>query len=192
MREFNFLISYQMNLGPPNSCVFCGLVLESADHLFSKCHISIRIWKLVECLANIKINLVDLINNGQWLDFHSNGNSKFLVSIIVVTCWKIWKSRCNYIFNQENLDIFKTANLAILHVKEFSISLANHKMQIYFMQNRPKPGSMGIFLQQLGMLSQVRVGWVSFFWILMLMFAMQDMVQANMMVHWRLNRGLYI
>lgn len=144
IKTFEFL--YRMNLGPPNSCIFCGLVLESTEHLFSKCHITARIWKRVECLANIKINLVDIFNNGQWLDFYIHSNSKFLASIIAATCWQIWKCRCNCIFKQDNLDINKATNLAFMHVKEFSFSPANHRMQIYVMQNRPSPGSLGIFL----------------------------------------------
>lgn len=115
IKTFEFL--YRMNLGPPNSCIFCGLVLESTEHLFSKCHITARIWKRVECLANIKINLVDIFNNGQWLDFYIHSNSKFLASIIAATCWQIWKCRCNCIFKQDNLDINKATNLAFMHVK---------------------------------------------------------------------------
>lgn len=76
-----------MNIGPPEPCKFCGLVLESANHLFCHCHISVRICKMVESVANIKTNLLDLLVNGQWLDFHSHDNSKFVASLIAATLW---------------------------------------------------------------------------------------------------------
>lgn len=78
---------YRLNLGPSDTCVFCGLVLETTEHLFRLCHVSAKIWRMVEFLANIKINLVNLITRGEWLDFSSHGNSKFLASIIAATLW---------------------------------------------------------------------------------------------------------
>lgn len=80
---------YRLNLGPLDPCVFCGLVLETTDHLFRLCHVSVRIWRMVEFLANIKINLVNLFAGGEWMDFTLHGNSKFLASIIATTLWQI-------------------------------------------------------------------------------------------------------
>lgn len=80
---------YHLNLGPPDPCVFCGLALEVSDHLFRLCHISLRIWRMVESLANIKTNLAELLTSGQWLDFFHDGNSKFVASIIAATLWQI-------------------------------------------------------------------------------------------------------
>lgn len=151
---------YLLNLGPPDPCVVCGLVLETSDHLFRHCHISARIWRTVEFLANIKTNLVCLIASGEWLNFHAHGNSKFLPSIIETILWQIWISRCNRVFWYEIPEIFKIANLVVLHVKEFSICYVNHKMQNYLMQNRPNPGNMVFSLQLLGMEQHVKEGWV--------------------------------
>lgn len=148
---------YKLNLGPPDPCVFCGLVLESSDHLFRLCHISTKIWKMVECLANIKINLVDLLSRGQWIDFYVYGNSKFVAFIIAVTLWQIHKCRCNCIFRQESPDILKISNFIVHHVQEFSTSSNNFKMQNYLMQNRPKQGFMGIFWQLPGIQLWVKV-----------------------------------
>lgn len=137
LKTYEFL--YKMNLGPPDPCIFCGLVLESADHLFKLCHFSIKIWNLVASLAHIDTNLVDLVKSGLWLDLHSQGNSVFLASIIAATLWQIWKCRCNTIFRHECVGSDTVAKLVILHVNEFSISPNNHKMLNYIMHNRPMP-----------------------------------------------------
>ncbi|XP_039142228.1 uncharacterized protein LOC120279366 [Dioscorea cayenensis subsp. rotundata] len=143
IKTYDFM--YRLNLGPPDPCVFCGLVLESSDHLFKYCHVSVRVWKTVENLADITVNLLNLVDDGVWLDFSSNGNSLFLASIIAATLWQIWKSRCNLIFRQDSLDISKMANLVILHVKDFAVSSNGHLMRNYMMNNRPYPGALGVF-----------------------------------------------
>ncbi|XP_039132528.1 uncharacterized protein LOC120269260 [Dioscorea cayenensis subsp. rotundata] len=120
-------------------------VLESADHLFRSCPVSLRIWRMVELIASIKTNLVDLLTSGAWLDFSLAGNSKFVASIIASTIWHIWKCRCNFIFRQERPDFCKIANWAVLHVQDFLISPNSFKMQNYLMNSRPHPGFMGIF-----------------------------------------------
>lgn len=53
IKTYDYL--YHLNLGPADFCVFCGLVLETTNHLFRQCSISTRIWKMVEVLVDIKI-----------------------------------------------------------------------------------------------------------------------------------------
>lgn len=95
---------------------------------------------MVEIIANVKTNLLDLFVRGQWLDFHSYENSKFLASLIAATLWQIWKCRCNFVFRQDKPDILKSAYAVVMQVKEFSMKPNNHKMRCYIMQNRPSPG----------------------------------------------------
>lgn len=78
--------------------MFCGLTLENTDHLLRACRVDIEVWRLVESIADTKINLLAMFAGGEWLDFNINGNSKYVASIIAATLWQIWKSRCKKIF----------------------------------------------------------------------------------------------
>lgn len=42
IKTYDYL--YPLNLGPPDFCVFCGLVLKTIDHLFRQYPISTIIW----------------------------------------------------------------------------------------------------------------------------------------------------
>ncbi|XP_039119691.1 uncharacterized protein LOC120255989 [Dioscorea cayenensis subsp. rotundata] len=142
LKTYDYL--YRLNLGPPDPCVFCGLTLESSNHLFRLCNFSIRIWQMVESLTNCKPLFLNALDTGEWLDFNVHGNSKSLASITAATLWQIWISRCNKIFRQDNPDISKIANLIMLHVKDFSTCSANFLLRNYMMNNRPRPGFLGV------------------------------------------------
>lgn len=66
---YDFL--YNLHMDPPDHCVFCGLVLETVDHLFRDCPKSRIIWNWVEFMTSFKINLYDHITSGEWLDISS-------------------------------------------------------------------------------------------------------------------------
>lgn len=65
--------------------MFYGLTLENTDHLLRACRVDIGVWRLVESIADTKINLFAMFAGGEWLDFNINGNSKYVASIIAAT-----------------------------------------------------------------------------------------------------------
>lgn len=100
---------------------------------------------MVEEIISHKINIVDHIAMGDWLNFQVKGNSKYMASLFAATIWFIWNDSCDCIFRLKNPNVLQITGNAVQHIREFSTCSDNYKMMTYFMQNRPKPGFMGTF-----------------------------------------------
>lgn len=110
----NFL--YQMRLGPNNPCILCGLSSETIDHLFSYRIKANEVWSHLSLKVNIYIHFPNGFASGFWL---TEGNySKHIASIIAATAWFLWKSRCDVIFCNANVNIPASVCRALAHVQE--------------------------------------------------------------------------
>lgn len=91
---------YSLNIGQPSLCVFCGMILENNEHLFYDCSHAryINIWQLVGVLTMLKVDFVNGITSGSWLEGYRNYDQLFVASICASSIWWIWKTRCNKIF----------------------------------------------------------------------------------------------
>lgn len=83
-------------------CPFCGEYEETMDHLLTGCKASKELWNAIEGWCKISPMLI--FSAKDLLTFHKyvKGSKvrKLLVqSVILVTCWVIWKSRNNVVFN---------------------------------------------------------------------------------------------
>lgn len=66
---------------------FCGLMLETAEHLFLQCNKAKLVWNQVASLVGK--NLCFPYGYGVWLTDYNH--SMFIISIIVATSWFLWK-----------------------------------------------------------------------------------------------------
>lgn len=82
---------YNMRLSPPDCYVFCGLVLETSDHLFRLCGKSQIVWNLIKQHSGLSIILNDPITNGDWLVLNHRRNSHQSASLVATTIWHIWR-----------------------------------------------------------------------------------------------------
>lgn len=80
-----------------------------------------------------------------WLDYNQQENSKYSASFIAATIWYLWKAKCDYILRQKNPNYPQIAYNAMNHTKEFLFHTNNHKLLVFYLQNKPNPSSMGIF-----------------------------------------------
>ena len=97
--------------GSPHSAI-CGHVLETTEHLFIQCLLTIQVWRFflvdITCLANMVIaDLFSLCNKSRFA-VHVHG-WYILVNAIL---WCIWLNRNAIVFRQNGL----TLNALIYHV----------------------------------------------------------------------------
>nr|XP_043639486.1 uncharacterized protein LOC122610572 [Erigeron canadensis] len=84
------------------TCVLCGDGGESIDHLFCECGMAARIWHAISSWCNIPPFFIFSIKD--LLEFHeilgkNKTKKNALKGIIMISCWYIWKSRNEIIFN---------------------------------------------------------------------------------------------
>lgn len=142
IKTYDYL--YQLNLGPLDPCVLCGLVTKTTD-LFRQCSKGQTMRIFVEEMSILKITISKHIYNGNWLNFQDMGNSRKFASLIAPSTWYIWKARCDLISNKKPPDFIQMAKNVIEHTKEFMVHTKNYKMLKYFQMNRLKPGALGFF-----------------------------------------------
>ena len=143
IKTYDFL--YAINLGPPNCCVFCALVLESAEHLFKHRYRTQGIWHTVEGIIGKQILLLKSIYSRGWLDFSQPGNSKFMALIIAAVIWFTWKARCDYNFGQKHPNYTLIDKMAVEHTKVYNVDPAHHMGMNFFLLKRPRPSTIGVF-----------------------------------------------
>lgn len=94
---------------PSPLCPLCNSHEESIDHLFLLCPWVEVVW--FGGALNLRINQEEVTTWANWLlDISSLANSsknvvRNLVSYVAFTCWQIWKSRCNFLFNQQPINL---------------------------------------------------------------------------------------
>lgn len=97
---------YNINIGPQVLCHFCGLELETADHILWNCN------RLQFCWMNILIALglpphsISKLSYGDWLisSFKAWTGDTFGKAVIATVAWHIWKARCCLIFQNKSPD----------------------------------------------------------------------------------------
>ncbi|XP_039136660.1 uncharacterized protein LOC120273975 [Dioscorea cayenensis subsp. rotundata] len=113
---------YRLNLGAQTFCKFCNLDFENAEHLFNSCPKTQIVWQQVSNAIGKQIVFHEGFSTGNWLSPDHPEYDLNVQSIIGVTSWLIWKTRCNLIFRQESPDFQSIPIRAINHVREFSQS----------------------------------------------------------------------
>ncbi|CAN6700215.1 unnamed protein product [Malus baccata var. baccata] len=80
---------------------------ESIVHLFLSCPWVLSIWSGGALKYNIQVG--SLSSWGAWLldvftsNLGSSASKEWVLTYVAFTCWHIWKSRCDYVFNQVNI-----------------------------------------------------------------------------------------
>ncbi|XP_068319813.1 uncharacterized protein [Pyrus communis] len=98
---------YQRRSSPSPLCPICKSHDETVEHLFLLCLWVEVIW--FRGSLNLRINRTEITTWANWLlqIYDSAKGSKEvrnnLFSYIAFTCWHIWKSRCNFQFNQQQI-----------------------------------------------------------------------------------------
>ncbi|KAM0064119.1 putative reverse transcriptase zinc-binding domain-containing protein [Helianthus debilis subsp. tardiflorus] len=82
-------------------CRLCCEQNEDSDHLFVKCYVVTIVWKKVCCWCRIPSvlaeNMRDLLNSHKLL-MMSKLKKKVIQTILLATCWELWKARNALIF----------------------------------------------------------------------------------------------
>ncbi|EER99102.3 hypothetical protein BDA96_02G261200 [Sorghum bicolor] len=87
------------------SCVLCNQGCEeSSFHLFFECSFSKECWASIPIIWDLNLNPLDMIIQAR-LTF----GSAIFREIFITTCWIIWNTRNNIIFDngQKNLQLWK-------------------------------------------------------------------------------------
>ncbi|KAM2669497.1 hypothetical protein EV1_005542 [Malus domestica] len=86
-------------------CLICNSAEESTEHLFLQCPWVEAVWNGGSMTRGIgRVGIFSWVN---WLNeiyvaaYANMGDRIKLFSYIAVTCWHIWKSRCNFIFQRQ-------------------------------------------------------------------------------------------
>ncbi|XP_039131805.1 uncharacterized protein LOC120268480 [Dioscorea cayenensis subsp. rotundata] len=95
---------YRLNLGAQTFCKFCNLDFENTEHLFNSCPKTQIVWQQVSNAIGKQIVFHEGFSTGNWLSPDHPEYDLNVQSIIGVTSWLIWKTRCNLIFRQESPD----------------------------------------------------------------------------------------
>ncbi|XP_028954974.1 uncharacterized protein [Malus domestica] len=86
-------------------CLLRNSAEESTEHLFLQCLWVEAVWNGGSMTRGIGregiISWVNWLNDIYDAAFANRGERIKLFSYIAVTCWHIWKSRCNFIFKQQ-------------------------------------------------------------------------------------------
>lgn len=84
------------------NCPMCGLyALETWDHLFLKCHFASICWRY---LCPGCINVISLENH--WA-FQRSDRGAFHLELFILTCWAIWTTRNDFIFQNIQRNLYK-------------------------------------------------------------------------------------
>ncbi|PWA98427.1 toll/interleukin-1 receptor (TIR) domain-containing protein [Artemisia annua] len=79
-----------------SSCVFCGEVEESVDHLFTGCFLASRIWQHLSSWCKVQsffaFSFKDLLDIHKFVGLSGKANDIFH-GIIIIGCWCIWRAR---------------------------------------------------------------------------------------------------
>ncbi|XP_022042159.1 uncharacterized protein LOC110944824 [Helianthus annuus] len=87
-----------------NFCIFCDDSDETAEHLFTSCIFSTRVWQAIAKWCRFPFlyvcDLKDLMNI--YKNMRLNTAKKDMVQgLLIIGCWRIWKARNDRIFNNK-------------------------------------------------------------------------------------------
>ncbi|XP_022025107.1 uncharacterized protein LOC110925461 [Helianthus annuus] len=82
-------------------CALCGEGVETVEHLFTACNVTMRVWNRFS--EWVKIPPIFAFSFKDILSIHKGGNGDKKVKgiirgLVMVTCWAIWKARNDKIF----------------------------------------------------------------------------------------------
>ncbi|XP_039143960.1 uncharacterized protein LOC120281070 [Dioscorea cayenensis subsp. rotundata] len=91
---------YNLNIGPPSLCPFCGLAPETASHIIWNCCKIYPIWEFLCATFNLDPIIISGFCSSNWLTsrISSMFSNDFFKALIATIAWIIWKDRCNLIF----------------------------------------------------------------------------------------------
>ena len=97
---------FKRRCSPSPICPLCNTMVESTEHLFLQCLWVNTIWLDGSMTSGLRRG--DDTSWAVWLgDVIDSTRDKCarinLLSYIVILCWYIWKSRCDFIFNQQSI-----------------------------------------------------------------------------------------
>lgn len=97
---------YHLNIGPNSNCPFCGLVPEDGEHLIWKCRMISHCWFTVLDLLGWNHSVFSILSTGSWLLEPAPSKIDKLrpQAFIATVAWIIWKSRCNLIFKNSQVN----------------------------------------------------------------------------------------
>ncbi|KAM0069800.1 putative reverse transcriptase zinc-binding domain-containing protein [Helianthus debilis subsp. tardiflorus] len=89
-------------------CKLCGEQEEDADHLFTACYVASVLWLKVSVWC--KIPHIFAFNTKDLLECYKQNiievrKRRYIKTIIITTCWMIWKARNELIFNGTRVNI---------------------------------------------------------------------------------------
>lgn len=126
---------YSLNLGPQSSCVFCGLKMESTEHLFKFCPKIQVVWIYLGRILNKNIQFLDEFSADSQLTYFQSSSSLFLKSIIASRAWYNSKARCSCIFKSQAFEPSIISSKAIAHVMEFTSPLSCYHGKCLLLNN---------------------------------------------------------
>ncbi|KAK1436726.1 hypothetical protein QVD17_02508 [Tagetes erecta] len=90
-------------------CPLCGIINESATHLFCECEMASTIWAIITNWLKIPpifvFSIQDILSIHNSIPIASEKKKKAIHGILMTTCWCIWKARNAAIFNNEPIRI---------------------------------------------------------------------------------------
>lgn len=119
--------------GSNRYCALCDLETETARHLFHFCVKVQPLWALIN--NHLSFNFHNGFTYGNWLWSIGIKGSIHLKSIIAITTWLIWKTRCNYIFRVDTFYCNLIVNQVIAHIKQYSYSSNSYIGKNFFVTN---------------------------------------------------------
>lgn len=96
VKTIDFLFS--LNKTPNSYSVLCGINTENINYLFNHCSKVQLIWRKIEEITNIHINLCSNIISRAWPQETKTTKAKKVPSLIVAIISNIWIAQCNLIF----------------------------------------------------------------------------------------------
>lgn len=113
-----------------SSCVWCGRVDESVEHLFLHCSFAMEVWGKIMCWWNFSLVMPPnlFIHWAGWNGVESRKRLKRVLRLVWhATIWGLWKARNERIFSNGNGSIGDLVE----EVKVLSWRWAMHRLQLY-------------------------------------------------------------
>ncbi|CAN6678460.1 unnamed protein product [Malus baccata var. baccata] len=99
---------FRRRVAPSPLCPICQTHEETIEHLFLLCPWVETIW--FGGMLNLRINRNDITSWMNWIITLTNSisNSKVevnrVLSYVAFSCWQIWKTRCNFLFQKQSIN----------------------------------------------------------------------------------------